>query len=128
MPGNINFHAEYLSGSEFYSMHSMAPEPSVFFHNSYSTFGNSNIHVEKYMNEMGYDGNNTIYLSSPHSGSYMVYGYSKLPEVKQSIDQCGGSNLEFENDSVVMEPSYIVCNDSGQLKINIVQWCITCTT
>ncbi len=119
MPGNINFHAEYLSGSEFYSMHSMAPEPSVFFHNSYSTFGNSNIHVEKYMNEMGYDGNNTIYLSSPHSGSYMVYGYSKLPEVKQSIDQCGGSNLEFQKDSVVMEPSYIVCNDTGRLKINI---------
>jgi hypothetical protein len=49
----------------------------------------------------------------------MVYGYSKLPEVEQSIDKCGGSNLEFENDSVVMEPSYIVCNDSGQLKINI---------
>ena len=32
-------------GFEFYSMHSMAPKPSVFFRNSYSTFGNSNIHV-----------------------------------------------------------------------------------
>ena len=84
----------------------------------YSTFGMSIVNV-KSNDYIGYDGNNTIYLSSPHSGSYMVYGYSKLPDVEQSIDKCGGSNIEFENDSVVMEPSYIVCNDSGQLKINI---------
>ena len=75
MPGNINFHAEYLSGSEFYSMHSMAPEPSVFFHNSYSTFGNSNIHVEKYMNEVGYDGNNTIYPIKYNSNGLPSYTY-----------------------------------------------------
>ena len=75
MPGNINFHAKYLSGSEFYSMHSMAPKPSVFFRNSYSTFGNSNIHVEKYMDEMGYDGNNTIYPIKYNSNGLPSYTY-----------------------------------------------------
>ncbi|AGO61175.1 MAG: hypothetical protein AMDU4_FER2C00016G0058 [Ferroplasma sp. Type II] len=118
MPGNINFHAEYLSGSEFYSMHSMAPEPSVFFHNSYSTFGNSNIHVEKYMNEMGYDGNNTIYLSSPDSGSYSVYGYTNLGIAKNSINDCG-STSNYQNDSVILKSIYDITNNSGNLSITI---------
>jgi len=117
MPGNINFHAEYLSGSEFYSMHSMAPKPSVFFRNSYSTFGNSNIHVEKYIDEMGYDGNNTIYLSYGNYGFYKVYNTKQVGE--SSNTYTGRSLLTSNNNSIEGITAYgNTCND-GKLQINL---------
>ncbi len=108
MPGNINFHAKYLSGSEFYSMHSMAPKPSVFFRNSYSTFGNSNIHVEKYIDEMGYDGNNTIYLSNVcHQPTYGIYNNINMPGTSST------GNVNGLNNTIIGNTAYRE-SDTGQ--------------
>ena len=93
-PGNINFHAEYLSGSEFMekpSMHYAEKRPMVFFRNSYSDFGDSNIHVRNYLNEIGYDGNDTIYLSSIyHQCTESIYGNISLPGTESSGTLSGG--------------------------------------
>ena len=75
--GNISFHAKYLSGSEFeeyYPAHTYS-KSMVFFRNAYSTFGDSTIHVKKYLNVTGYDGNSSIYLSNIcYQPTYGIYG------------------------------------------------------
>jgi len=89
-------------------MHSMAPKPSVFFRNSYSTFGNSNIHVEKYIDEMGYDGNNTIYLSNVcHQPTYGIYNNINMPGTSST------GNVNGLNNTIIGNTAYRE-SDTGQ--------------
>jgi len=62
--GNMYFYARYLS------------KIGCSYH--YSEFGGSFVH--KYFNYIGYDGNNTIYLSNIcHQPTYGIYGQNKMP-------------------------------------------------
>jgi hypothetical protein len=98
-PGNINFHAKYLSGSEFFEGNHRIG--MVLFRNSYSDFGDSNIHVNNYLDEIGYDGNDTIYLSNTSQATEPIYGYINLTGVANSGTLSGGicPNVVIGNES-----------------------------
>ena len=123
----VSFHAEYLSGSEFMeepSMHYAERRPMVFFRNSYSTFGNSDIYI-KWLQDchryMGYEGNNKIYLSSTPLSSYLEYGNSPLSPVcstysgsgiaKNSVDI--GESSFYESSNGVDLNIYLNLTDVG---------------
>ena len=122
----VSFHAEYLSGSEFFdrpSMHYAEKRPMVFFRNSYSTFGNSDIYI-KWLQDchryMGYEGNNKIYLSTPGNGdSYSVYGYTNLGSSVASVNNTGDSNLHFQKDSSAIEAVYCVAAHGSGVQISL---------
>ena len=112
-PGNINFHAEYLSGSEFFfspSHHGM-----VMFRNSYSDFGDSNIHIDNYLNYIGYDGNNTIYLSNEPEGTAGIYNINLNGAVSCSTFADGTCR-----NVIIGEESYKEVNNGGKLYIWVI--------
>ncbi|WMT51150.1 MAG: hypothetical protein RE471_09250 [Ferroplasma sp.] len=103
----VNFHAEYLSGSEFMekpSMHYAERRPMVFFRNSYSTLGNSDIYItwlQDCHRYMGYDGNKVIYLSNACQPTENIYGNISLPGAESSGTLSGGicKNIIIGNES-----------------------------
>ena len=118
--GNINFHAKYLSGSEFeeyYPAHSHL-RPMVFFRNAYSTFGDSTIHVKKYLDVTGYDGNNTIYLSTGSGSFYKIYNMKIVGRTNDTYTK--SSDLCSSNDSIIEAiTSYGDSCDGSYLQINL---------
>ena len=87
-PANINFHAKYLSGSEFFEGNHK--KGMVLFRNSYICFSDSTIHVEKYFDEIGYDENDAIYLSDASQATEPIYGYINLTGIANPGAFSGG--------------------------------------
>jgi len=117
--GNINFHAEYLSESawEDYPAH-LGFKPMVFFRNAYSTFGDFTIHVKKYLDVTGYDGNNTIYLSTGSGSFYKIYNMKIVGRTNDTYTK--SSDLCTSNDSTIEGiTSYGDSCDGSYLQINL---------
>jgi hypothetical protein len=123
IPGNVCFYAKYLSGSEFedYKYNDLRIHRNVFFRNSYSTFGGTEIKfIDTYPVQKGYDGNNVIYLASPGNGnSHSIYGLINLGNNVATVDKCNNGNLQFENDSSSIEAFWCVEPHLGKLEISV---------
>ena len=115
----VSFHAEYLSGSEFFdrpSMHYAEKRPMVFFRNSYSTFGNSDIYIKWLQNchrYMGYEGNGVVYLAATPIASSTEYGNSPLSPVCNTYSGSGTA----DNSVNIGESAFYESSSGGYLDI-----------
>ncbi len=118
--GNINFHAEYLSESAWEDCPArLGFKPMVFFRNAYSTFGDSTIHVKKYLDVTGYDGNGSIYLSNicgaPGGLFYSIYHNFNITD---SSGIYHGDN-EANKSIIVGKTAYIESDNGKHLYISL---------
>ena len=111
--GNVHFYAKYISYCYY--------RPCQPTSNSYSNIGGSNFKVTKYLNYMGYDGNNVIYLSTHASLNEKIYG-NEYSNSSSTFNSNAGHYCFGNNSIIAANTRYTtLCTDgtSGIPKFNI---------